>query len=317
MAFMLQLVVAEGLPHISLGLGSAFLFVVFLTMASNSIMFRRKHGQKHALNGLVYFIWITTGFVIYGSEADWVDSLTFDTVLGILGTFLALSAAYEFQHKNVVNVASGTLDAHATVTYNEMIEHSFYQGVNLIQAWYLHAVSQETTVRTRIILLFLVTAPWLIRGKFPVNSFSDNYNKEDGKSSDFIRIMYRVKKYQYVFYKHFLLHGLNLSVAIYGYELANKPEFRLYWLLLNLSYVMEFFLQTLVKKGYLAQQSMLNLQMVLMTASTIAALYVLHYVSLGVAVVSVFMNFTNRGHDVVNTMLILALFLFLVSRGIV
>lgn len=238
-----------------------------------------------------------------------MTSLVFDSVLGVLGTNLALSAAYEFQHKNVVNVASGTLDEHATVTYNEMIEHSFYQGLNLVQAWYLHAVTAETSVPHRILYMFLVTSPWLLRGFFPVHSFSDNYNKNDTKSTTFIRVMYRIKKYQYVFYKHFLLHGLNLSVAIYGYGLAKTDEFRLYWLLLNLSYVMEFFLQTLVKKKYMSQQTMLNLQMVLMSAATIAALYVLQYVSTAVALLSVFLNFTNRGHDVFNTMAILVAFI--------
>ena len=234
-----------------------------------------------------------------------MNSLVYDTVLGVLGTFLSLSAAYEFQHKNIVNTASGTLDEHATVTYNEMIEHSFYQVLNLVQAWYLHAIASETSVRNRVILMFLVTSPWLLRGWFPVHSFSDNYNKIDDKSSSFIRIMYRIKKYQYVFYKHFLLHGLNLSVAVYSQGLVNQPEFRLYWLLLNLSYVMEFFLQTLVKKKYLSQSNMLKLQVVLMTAATIAAVYVLQHVSILISCLSVFLNFTNRGHDVFNTMAIL------------
>ena len=299
----------ERAPALAVGLGVVFLSIVLYVMCTNQIMFLRRHGQKHALNGLTYFIWISTGFFMFATKQEIMTSLVFDSVLGVLGTNLALSAAYEFQHKNVVNVASGTLDEHATVTYNEMIEHSFYQGLNLVQAWYLHAVTTETSVPNRMLYMFLVTSPWLLRGLFPVHSFSDNYNKNDTKSTTFIRVMYRIKKYQYVFYKHFLLHGLNLSVAIYGYGLAKTDEFRLYWLLLNLSYVMEFFLQTLVKKKYMNQQTMLNLQMVLMTAATIAALYVLQYVSIAVALLSVFLNFTNRGHDVFNTMAILVAFI--------
>jgi len=307
--FTLNAYVTEKMPTISVGLGILFLCVVLYVMSTNQIMFLRKHGQKHALNGLTYFIWISTGFFMFATKFDIINSWTFDTVLGILGTNLALSAALEFQNKNVVNVASGTLDEHATVTYNEMIEPSFYQGLNLLQAWYLHAVTPDSTVQQRILYMFLITSPWLLRGFFPVHSFSDNYNKTDKKSTTFIRVMYRIKKYQYVFYKHFLLHGLNLSVAIYGYGLADQSDFRLYWLLLNLSYVMEFFLQTLVKKKYMHQRTMLALQVVLMTAATIATVFVLQYVSIAVATISLFLNFTHRGHDVFNTMAVLLAFI--------
>jgi hypothetical protein len=36
--------------------------------------------------------------------------------------------------------------------------------------------------------------------------------------------MYRVKKYQYVFYKHFLLHGLNVSIAIWPINITNEKR---------------------------------------------------------------------------------------------
>jgi len=68
------------------------------------------------------------------------------------------------------------------------------------------------------------TAPWLLRHKFPINSFSANYRKgpgggvEGGEGSGpeagLIRGMYRTKKMQYLLYKHVLLHGLNVSIAV-------------------------------------------------------------------------------------------------------
>ena len=289
-------------------LGISFLTIVFITLISNASMFLKKHGRRHALNGLIYFSWMCLGFGLFVTKSSVVSNIVFDTVLGLLGIFLSLSAAYDFGHKNVTNVASGTLDEHATVTHNEMVEHSFYQGINLFQALFLHAVNEHTSMKWRFAFAFAVTSPWLFRSLFPVNRFSDNYNKVDSKSTDFIRLMYRVKKYQYVFYKHFLLHGLNISIVVNGFSLADKADFRLYWMLLNTSYVMEFFLQTLVKKKYIVQHQMLCLQIMLMTASTIAALYVLQYVSIPIAVLSVILNFINRNHDVFNTMLILVLF---------
>ena len=299
----------NSLPTMSVALGLVFLVVVLYTMLNNTIMFTRMHGRRHAINGLIYFIWISIGFILYIADSHIISHLVFDVVLGTLGTLLPLTAAYDFQHKNIVNVASGTLDEHATVTYNEMLEHSFYQALNLLQIIYLHCITKNSNYFENFILLFTVTSPWLIRSYFPINRFSDNYNKIDNKSTNLIRIMYRIKKYQYVFYKHFLLHGINITVAIYNYyNLSNQYDFRLYWLLLNLSYVMEFFLQTLVKKKYITQYNMLLLQIILMLASTIAALYVLQYVNMYIAIFSLILNFTNRNYDLLNTMFIWGLY---------
>jgi hypothetical protein len=80
-----------------------------------------------------------------------------------------------------------------------------------------------------------------------------------------------------VFYKNFILHGLNISLALCNLHrdlpppLAVSPSFRLFWLLLNTAYVMEFFLQTLVKKGHLQQQTMLAMQMLLMLTCSLSA----------------------------------------------
>jgi hypothetical protein len=154
----------------------------------------------------------------------------------------------------------------------------------------------------RVVLLFLVTSPWLVRSWFPVNKFSDNYIKENEKSTPLVKLLYRIKKYQYVFYKHFVLHGLNISAALNNLHIAEDPHFRLFWLLLNASYVLEFFMQTLVKKKYMPQATMLQMQKVLMSASTLAALWVLQRVSVPVAVTSCLLNFVHRKHDVANTL---------------
>src|SRR5690606_17217539 len=55
-------------------------------------------------------------------------------------------------------------------------------------------------------------------------------------------LMYRMKKWQYVFYKHALFHALNMAALENDTMLSSAtPWFRSYWWLLNLSYVMEFF----------------------------------------------------------------------------
>lgn len=277
---------------------------------SNIQMFMKRHGRRHATCGFFYLLLLVVGqyaLAVDGTLDD-IEWFFYDALLGLLGIVLTLAAAFDFQHKNVVNVASGTLDEHATVTFGEMIEHSFYQGLNFIQIMYFHFVKVETPFVVRILAAFAVTTPWLLRDAFPVNRFSDNYTKTDEKSTTLIRLLYRIKKYQYVFYKHFLLHGLNISVAVYGYEIACNWYFRLYWSLICTSYVMEFFLQTLVKKGYMLQSTMLVLQKLLMMASTIAAVHVLLlYVNPWVSMLSLVLNFLHRKHDMTNVSCIMFL----------
>lgn len=201
-------------------------------------------------------------------------------------------------------------DPHATVTYGEMIEHVFYQIVNLAQIVYLHGVGSTfaSSLEVRLAMAAAVSSIWLVRDIFPVHSFSANYSADrlDPKSSTTVRRMYRVKKFQYVFYKHCLLHGLNFSVALSGgYQIASDRPFRLYWLLLNTSYVMEFFLQTLVKKGYLSQSHLLTTQRVLMLASSLAAIHPLRFVQPLLAVASMGLNFAHRHHEVKNCLFLL------------
>ena len=277
---------------------------VLSTIICNPIMFFKRHGRRHTTSGFFYLAWLILGYIDVLYENPILERMFYDIILGIMGIILTLTAATDFQHKNVKNFASGTLDQHATVTNSEMIEHSFYQGLNLVQILYLHSINWRMPLYARIVLLLLVTSPWLLREYFPVNKFSDNYKEVDAKSTTLIRILYRIKKYQYVFYKHFLLHGLNLCVALNGYSFSKKQYFRLYWMLLNTSYVMEFFLQTLVKKKYMTQISMLFLQKVLMLASTVAAIYVLQHVNFIYCFVSVVLNFINRKHDLFNTIVL-------------
>lgn len=298
----------------------SFLLFLYHVISYQPTMFLKRHGRKHALTGLVYLIWISWGFFSLLApklQLMMIPPVVYDFILGVLGIVLTLYAAQEFKHKNVKNVASGTLDEHATVTHNEMIEHSFYQGVNLAQILFLHvfAFFPRLHANTRFLLLVAVTAPWLWRGLFPVNSFSDNYNKEDEKSTVLIRVLYRIKKYQYVFYKHFILHGLNISVAVLDLNIVNQRYFRLFWLLLNTSYVMEFFLQTLVKKQYLSQAYMLVLQKVLMTAASLSAISVLRVVNIYVAFASLYLNFTRRKKDLWNTVLIAVVFFLYASMS--
>lgn len=319
---------------LQIALNVTFFGVLLSTVLFFPQMFFKRHGRHHALLGLWHLRWLVIGFIQYSALTSlfdpllqllpwylrvlhprYVSPLTYDIVLGLSGTGLALTAAYEFKHKNVVNVASGTLDEHATVTYSEMIEHSFYQVLNLFQALFLHllplsyAYGAQHAMVIKVLLCVFVSLPWLARPWFPINKFSDNYEKVDEKSTSLIRFMYRVKKWQYVFYKHFLLHGLVLSAAFLSSSsdnhIAVTPEFRMYWLLLNTSYVMEFFLQTLVKKQYLHQQVMLQLQFVLMLSASVSALQVLfQYVNITVSLVSMALNFANRKQDFINSMMI-------------
>jgi hypothetical protein len=93
--------------------------------------------------------------------------------------------------------------------------------------------------------------------------------------------------------------------------IALDGTFRLYWTFLNAAYVLEFFLQTLVKKGVLPQGPMLALNALLMLGGTLAALPVLARVWFTVGAASLGLNLVRRGHDLQNTSLVIGLALLL------
>lgn len=297
---------------------SASTFWLFMTilcgvLASSAFgMFLGRFGRRHRVVGLLYLLTLLFGLVI-STDKSWQATYgLYDVALGVLGVATTLTAASDFgkHHADdrVKNPASGALDRHATITVGEMVEHAFYQGLNLLQVSFFH-LSAGLTFPFRVACGLAVSLPWLWRSSFPVNSFSANYAKElkreghtqDSDEARVIADMYRLKKYQYVFYKHFLLHGMNASVAVSGVDIANHPSFRLYWWGLNAAYTMEFFLQSLVKRKYLRQEHMLRMNQLLMVGSTFAAVMVLtQFVMLAPALLSLFLQFANRGREVTN-----------------
>ena len=304
----------------------ALLIAIVCTFALSHAdkLFGPRHGRTHRLAGLAYLAWLALG--VAGLFRDDVTAsrprtCAYDVVLALLGTLATFSAAKDFGGRRLTSKFSGVLDDRSLVTRSEMLEHGFYQLLNLAQIVGLYAQSTCTrgprgvfllkrrreTARgwLPLIILGVQTVPWLARSRFPVNSFSANYTG-DSDPWLFVNIMYRIKKYQYVFYKNALLHGLNISAC-----LSSTPpriqgrRFRAYWLCLNAAYTHEFFLQTLVKRRLLGQGRMLQLNGLLMVGSSLAALEVLrHHVDWRIACLSLFANFANRKHDVANTLCI-------------
>jgi hypothetical protein len=85
--------------------------------------------------------------------------------LGIAASLLFLSLSFS-GCLQIVNPASGALDKEATITADEMMEHAFYQGINLVQIAFLHSTrftSQHPS--TRAAALLLVSLPWATRSR--------------------------------------------------------------------------------------------------------------------------------------------------------
>lgn len=166
-------------------LGLAIFFcLLLLTVARAPSMFAGRFGRRHRLAGLLLLLWLALGAVllIRAPQLPTAACLGYDIVLGVLGTAATFTAAADFRaaHARVCNPGSGTLDAAATVTHSEMAEHGFYQLLNLAQILTLHALGSPAAADRlwlRAALLLLGTAPWLARGRFPVNQFSSNYTR--------------------------------------------------------------------------------------------------------------------------------------------
>lgn len=313
------------IPVVGFGLFFASLSAILAPVARR--LFLGRYGRRHRIIGAVYLWWLLLGFA--GLASPRFPRLWFNVLLSLLGICLTLSAASDFQrhHSTVRNSASGALEPEATITVSEMVEHAFYHWLNLFQIAFLHAVSEPPAwlgpldLRARLALVLLTTSPWLVRSRFPVNSFSDNY-KEDPRT--LVAVLYRMKKYQYMLYKHSLLHGLNLTVAFRGaptaaneLPLTAQHSFQLYWLALNTAYVMEFFLQTLVKRRYMQQRTMLALNQLLMVVSTLVAVQVLWQVDLTVSVASLLLNMAHRSRpfgEMVNFVLTMGLGAVVIER---
>ena len=353
---------------------SLYGLALFLAIVSANATYRFRplflahHGWSHRLAGGALLTWLVIGtwnaLMMQGEMPDAAGTsslfmwLGYDTILGILGIITTLTAARDFPHKFVKNAQgqSGSLSQKALVTQAEMIEHSFYQGLNLLQAWYLYVVStwhqpdgstdwKLVRALKPLVLLWIVTCPWLIRCYWPVHSFSHNWKVTPmAQRTNQEVLLYQIKKSQYLFYKHVLLHGLNIYMALKATERSfsvdesldsNKNiikkmvtvtmRWRIYWLALNTSYVMEFFLQTLVRRKLLSLKAMFLLQQLLMGVSSVAALQVLlqlmmvpdkmddnHSLNMtmpSICLVSLVLNFTNRHHDVLNVMMTAIMFL--------
>ena len=378
-------------PLSILGLKLFFALLLVCLLSNNKIgpvkLFTNHHGRAHRLAGLFHLIWLLVGafYVVvdnnnsndhdggnhhllddssYYYYQQWhIKCLVYDFILGISGIITTLSAASSFPHRHVTNRSgeSGTLSSMAMVTHSEMIEHSFYQGLNLWQAMYLHLITcrdhehrllnsskptSSSLVAWRFLLLFAVTLPWAVRKRFPVNSFSANWQRnndgndknntddknriklgteKESRSLWLINAMYRFKKWQYIFYKHTILHGLNVSVAVLSSTrrqqegLPLTSQWRIFYLLLNTSYVMEFFLQSLVRRGVLTQRFMMFLNGLLMAASSLAAMdsNVLGQVRIEAALLSLWFNFSNRGHDILNTMATFVLIQLMIQNNFI
>jgi hypothetical protein len=289
-----------------------FFGVVLWRIALHPTMFTKAYGRHHRIAGGILLLWLMLGYLQLGFSKELIEPLIYDLALGFIATAATLTAAFDFQkaHSHVKNIASGTLEKEATVTFSEMIEHSFYQLLNLLQIAFVHSLIliADYSLPSRLLIAFAASSLWFFRSLFPVNKFSDNYTKGQDAFS-VVSILYRTKKYQYIFYKHFLLHGLTISLAATApsssqsihYAVSSREIFRLYWLSLNTSYVMEFFLQTLVKKGYMAQSTLLFLQLLLMSVSSIAAVNVLwRYCDVRLGLLSLALNFLNRNREMMN-----------------
>jgi len=308
------------------GLQIFFLVTVSIALWHFHSLFLDRHGWSHRLAGGLHLGWLVYGCLTLTAQLhDARFALWYDICLGCLGLTATVRAAKDFPHRYVRNHngQSGTLSEKAMVTQGEMMEHAFYQFLNLWQALFLHLMAAwngqlqlELDWRHQWIALWCVTAPWYVRSCFPVHSFSQNWSNQPTpaiqKRSDLETSLYKVKKAQYLFYKHVVLHGVNLAAYLEPSPLVRTRSWRLFWLCLNTAYVMEFFLQSLVRRKVLRQSSMLWLNRLLMAVSSLAAIpAIFRTVRWELCLASLFLNFYHRHHDVMNTMGLGSVALFL------
>ena len=119
------------------GLQLFFIVLIFRIARSTPSLFVDRHGWSHRLTGSIHLLLLLTG----AFSSAWQPqlryySLLYDIYLGCSGMLLAYTAARDFPLRTIRNAPgqSGTLSEKAIVTQAEMIEHLFYQFLNLWQA---------------------------------------------------------------------------------------------------------------------------------------------------------------------------------------
>lgn len=285
-----------------------FAILCFIIAPFIGTLFLDSHGWSHKAVGAFHLILLIFGVLSLEQQKDATFALLYDILISCSGTILTLTAARSFPHRHVKNRVgqSGTLVKKAIVTQAEMIEHSFYQLLNLVQCVYLSIVTSFSPFY-RFTALCVVTSPWLGRSRFPVHSFSQNWKQSKDKSQfSTENILYMIKKSQYLFYKHFVFHGMNLTACVSPARVSTTSEaWRLFWICLHTSYVMEFFLQSLVKRRVISQATMISMNRLLMAVSSFAAIKAIALVMIWyLGMMSLSLNIINRHHDFVNTALL-------------
>jgi hypothetical protein len=317
-----------------------FLLILFRYVVPNRnkmVAVKKVFAVRHRLTGVAHMLTLAFGGALLFQKDDVyyyrgeVTVIACDVLLALTGILTTESAISDFgklhmrvregggeggkgEQRRRQQQASGVLHETKTVATSEMKEHLFYQALNLVQILYLHFCDACADVNVRVLALVATTwSAWRYRAQFPVNSFSQNYSGgENGRWFDSVEnALYRAKKWQYVFYKTCCLHGLNISSAIWGRSTdlsvaTGGKRFQLYWCCLNASYVMEFFLQTLVKKKYAAQSNVLLMNQFLMLVSSLSAIpVVLSRVHPIAFLAALALNFLNRKKETTNACLAL------------
>jgi len=107
----------EDLLFIPIILLIIFVIIILYIIIPIPSLFTKAHGINHRISGLIYLIWLLVGY----TKAILIDNdliipiLFYDIILGIIGIVLTLTAANDFKHKGIKNLASGTLDEHGNI----------------------------------------------------------------------------------------------------------------------------------------------------------------------------------------------------------
>ena len=292
---------------------AAYFVLLLVVSARSARAFTGKFGRRHRVCGIAHLgvLCVRARDVVVADARGrgGVESVLLDLALFVSGLALTLTAHADFAKEHArrslakasapappapENDGDGTGDARTRVlSLGEWIS-------DRVRARRSTRVVPVASGGDAVHLRGLAAAVDLVETfGVSVNSFSRNYKSG---MPDIESVLYRVKKWQYVLYKTVLLHGLNVSLAVRPVNLPETLEWRMYWTLLSVcAYVLEFFLQTLVKRKYIKQGTMLLMNQALMVISTVAVLPILRSAVLPTAaLVALTLNFFNRKREMVN-----------------
>ncbi|KAJ3203887.1 hypothetical protein HDU67_009889, partial [Dinochytrium kinnereticum] len=177
------------------------------------LFFTRKF-ITHRVGGLAFLIQFAAAFILYFANYEAFLNSFLIWSLPATGLFQSVSAIYSFSFLAKHKIVGGYFGDKAIMSYEFVVENSFYAMILLLQWLYYHDTYFGYMGATVVLEQLFVFFPYAFRKLWPSTSFRDAMKSNGNKSVaniEFYIMMTQVTKAFYIWAKHFIGFFLNYA----------------------------------------------------------------------------------------------------------